>query len=107
MKPAVIFRPDRKQEVVLVHFELSRTLTPEDLAGLAPPDLVQLGCAHLGVILSGRGPIWLYGFLIHYYHPCSYVAIYDPRLQGGIVVASHKPGCEPGDLIPYQTVNSQ
>jgi CRISPR-associated protein Csx3 len=42
----------------------------------------------MGVILSGRGPLWLYARLIHHYHPARWIAIHDPRL-GYIVVQSH------------------
>jgi len=51
-----------------------------------------------GVILSGRGPIWLYGRLIHYYHPARWVAVYDPRL-GAVVVQSHVPDVKEGEVI--------
>lgn len=53
----------------------------------------------------GRGPIWLYGFLVHFYHPTVWVATYDPRLGGAVVVESHSPGVEPGDVIPFEEVD--
>jgi CRISPR-associated protein Csx3 len=44
-----------------------------------------------GLILSGRGPIWLYGHLLHEAHPFAWAAVHDPRLGGAVVVARHVP----------------
>lgn len=41
-----------------------------------------------GLIISGRGPIWLYAHLIHMAHAWAWVATHDPRL-GYIVVQRH------------------
>ena len=87
----------------LIAFELEGgILTPAHLRTLTPPDPVAEGFAHKGVILSGRGPVWLYGFLVHYYHPTKWVATYDPRLQGAVVVESHTPEVQVGDIIPIE-----
>jgi len=56
----------------------------------------------MGVILSGRGPVWLFGFLIHFYHPTLFVATYDPRIGGAIVVQSHSKKYKAGDIIPLK-----
>lgn len=54
-----------------------------------------------GVIFSGRGPVWLYGYLVHQAHPFAWVGIYDPRLRAAVVVESHVPRApRAGDLIP-------
>ncbi len=51
-----------------------------------------------GVILSGRGPIWLYARLIHHYHPARWIAVHDPRI-GYVVAVSHcKERCE-GEIL--------
>lgn len=55
-----------------------------------------------GVIIEGRGPIWLYGYLVHGFHAAKWVATFDPRLGNNgaaVVVESHTKGVEPGDLI--------
>jgi CRISPR-associated protein Csx3 len=44
---------------------------------------------HLGLILSGRGPVWLFAHLMHLAHPFAWVATYDPRLNGAVVVSRH------------------
>ena len=81
---------------ILVEFELDPpVITPEELKGITPP-AVPVGN---GVIISGRGPIWLYGAVIHHFHPASWVAVFDPRLGGGVVVESHIPEVQVGDVI--------
>ena len=42
-----------------------------------------------GVILSGRCPIWLMSALAHRYHVTRWVATFDPRLGGGVVISRH------------------
>lgn len=57
----------------------------------------------LPVGISGRGPIWGYGMLIHAAHPTPAVATMDPRFEGGgayIVVESHDPRWVAGQVIP-------
>ena len=44
-----------------------------------------------GVIISGRGPVWFIGALLHHLHVTRWSATFDPRL-GAVVVASHHPG---------------
>ena len=42
-----------------------------------------------GLVLSGRGPVWLYGYLVHCAHHFAWVGVYDPRLKGAVVVECH------------------
>lgn len=42
-----------------------------------------------GLIISGRGPIWLYAHLTHLAHTFAWLGIYDPRHQGAVVVERH------------------
>ena len=44
-----------------------------------------------GVVISGRGPVWFFGALLHHLHVTRWSATFDPRL-GAVVVASHHPG---------------
>jgi CRISPR-associated protein Csx3 len=85
---------------VLISFSFNEIIQPGILKAVNPPDAVKLNFASKGVILSGRGPIWLFGFLIHYYHPTKFVATYDPRLNGAVIVESHSIDYEAGDVIP-------
>lgn len=90
------------KKYTFIKFDISNntTIQPSTLKYLTPPNLVAQNLAHLGVVLSGRGPIWLYAYLTHYYHPTAWVATYDPRLSGAVVVQSHHPDYNVGDVIP-------
>jgi CRISPR-associated protein Csx3 len=63
------------------------SIEPADLGRLQVPKLD----SRKGVIISGRGPVWLHSFLAHCYHFHPFVAHYDPR-QGGVVVQAHQKG---------------
>ncbi len=99
-KPGPIrFSVKKSDKVVLLEFELERPLEPKDLKHINPPDAVKNKFANKLVILSGRGPIWLYAYLIEFYHPVKAIATFDPRIGKAIVVSSHSPDYSPGDLI--------
>jgi CRISPR-associated protein Csx3 len=79
--------------------ELTRTdrvIEPKDLQGLSLPAPLVNGT---GVVITGRAPIWLYGFLVHECHPAVWVACYDPRL-GAVVVATHSQSLQVGQVLP-------
>jgi len=86
-------------EVVMIHFILKRELEPEDLKKISPPDPIKNNFSDKTIILSGRGPIWLYGFLIHYYHPVKAISIFDPRYNAAIIIESHFKKYKIGDII--------
>lgn len=71
-------------------------ITPEDLKKLPLPEGMQF---NQGVILEGRAPIWVYGYLVHQCHPAAWVACYDPRLSGAVVVQTHTKGVSVGSVI--------
>lgn len=71
-------------------------LGPEDLKNLKLPDSVQYT---QGIVIEGRGPIWLYGYLVHECHPAAWVGCYDPRLGGAVIVATHTKGFPAGSLL--------
>lgn len=74
-----------------------RLIEPQDLATLTlPPGIDATG----GVVITGRAPIWLYAYLVHELHPTAWVACYDPRLGGGVVVATHSRLARIGQVIP-------
>jgi len=87
------------ENYTLIHFELNGSITPDELKNLKPPEINP----KKGVVLSGRGPIWLYCFLSHVYHPTPFVAVYDPRI-GSVVVQSHSPRISEGDVIPVEVL---
>lgn len=88
-----------KDRFALIEFVLEKDLEPGDLANISPPDPVKYGFSSKIIIISGRGPIWLYGYLVHYYHPVKAIALFDPRLDGAVVVESHTKEFKVGKLI--------
>lgn len=86
---------------ILVEIVLTKgVITPEELSNLIKviEDKVQPGSSE-GIILSGRLPVWVFTALGHVFHPRPWVATYDPRLSGGVVVASHTADIAVGDVI--------
>ncbi len=53
-----------------------------------------------GIVLYGRAPIWLYSTLVHEFHHWLWIAVFDPRIDGAVVVASHLKGLQIGEVIP-------
>jgi len=81
-----------------LHIEIlteNGVIVPQDLKGLKLPKLDY----SQGVILEGKAPIWLYGYLVHECHPAAWVACYDTRL-GGVVVATHSPTLNVSQVLP-------
>jgi CRISPR-associated protein Csx3 len=77
-------------------------IEPSSLAG-AVSQLAELGLSFdQGLVLSGRGPIWLFCALAHELHPAKWVACNDPRLGAGVVVQSHTKGISVGQLIKLE-----
>ena len=72
-----------------------------DLAQLQlPPDIDW----RKGVIINGRGPIWLYAYLVHQCHTAAWVAVMDLR-HGGIVVEVHHPDAPAvGSVIALEVI---
>jgi len=71
-------------------------IEPEDLKGLKLPEGIQ---PSLGVVLEGRGPIWLYGYLVHECHATAWVGCFDPRLEGAVVVEVHTRSVSVGSVL--------
>ena len=92
----ILFKKIEKDTYTLIEFQIQGDIcTPDLLAAVKPPEVD----ATRGVVISGRGPIWLFGWLIHHYHPTAWIATYDPRLGGGVVVASHMKDIQVGEVI--------
>ncbi len=93
------YKIKQNETMVLFEFNLNKNLEPEDLKSIVLPDPVKKGFSAKVLILSGRGPVWLYAFLTHYFHPCKAIAVYDPRLDKAIIVESHTSEYNIGDLL--------
>lgn len=86
----------------ILEIELLRDLVPSDLIELSQHNLHFLIDSKKGVILNGRAPVWLYGFLVHSLHATAWIATNDPRL-GAVVVESHTPNVITGDVINWKS----
>jgi len=98
---SVEFEVQEREHFTVVHFRLSAPIDPKDLSLILSAAPVVSG--NKGVIISGRGPVWLHSALAHKYHPCLWVAHYDPRV-GAIVVESHTANVNIGDVIKVEDV---
>lgn len=76
----------------------SGIINPSDIPALIQSLPVPAGGTD-GIILSGRMPVWAFAALTHHFHPRPFVATFDPRLAGGVVVASHTDGVNVGDVL--------
>lgn len=89
------FEKIESDNYTIVKFENNEPIEPEILKDLKSPNVN----ATKGIILSGRGPIWLYCYLTHYYHPTKFIATFDPRLGGAVIVETHSKEYNIGELI--------
>lgn len=90
------FTVEQKNGYAVISFEIpGGVLEPDQLREIKAPK-VEL---NQGIVLSGRGPIWLYNYLAHEYHTAQWVATFDPRFKGAIVTQSHIKGVEVGQRI--------
>lgn len=76
-----------------------RIIYPEELAEIELPNGIDTTG---GVIISGRGPIWLHDYLVHELHPTAWIGSYEPRYHAAIVVATHTRMVKIGQVIPLE-----
>lgn len=81
-------------------------IEPADLKGLQLPESLIWS---QGVVIEGRAPVWLYGYLVHACHPAAWVACFDPRLGaampksgGAVVVATHSQVVAVGEILAIE-----
>ena len=76
-------------------------INPSDLATINPPGCPGLIPAHKGIVVDGRMPLWVAGYLTHEYHACAWIAINSPRDGGAVVISRHRPDAPPiGSVVP-------
>ncbi|RLF82425.1 CRISPR-associated protein Csx3 [Thermococci archaeon] len=89
---------EEDEKYIRLNFELTKNIYPTQL-----PEIINEFPDVQGrkiLLLSGRGPIWLYCALIHKYaHLVSAVATYDPKIGGYVVVSSHALDVDVGEII--------
>ncbi len=70
-------------------------IEPSDLKGLEIPKHIDW---KQGVVIEGKGPLWLYGYLTHECHPAAWVGCYDTR-RGAVVVSTHTREVSVGQVL--------
>lgn len=76
-------------------------IAPDELRNIALPAELD---HKRGVVINGKGPVWLFAHLVHLCHPTAWVATADPRL-GAVVVENHIPaGPKVGDVISPERI---
>lgn len=92
----------------MLHVELQENLEPSQLNDLIDECKKVASCGDSkGIVISGRLPVWAYSALVHFYHPRPFVATFDPRLGGAVVVESHVRGINIGDVISVSENNKK
>ena len=94
------FKVENREGFIFIEVTIDGVIEPVDIQGLNVPH-VDYGKP---VVIGGRAPIWLYGYLIHKYHYAPWVATFGPRLKGAVVVASHSKDRLEGEVIPMTEV---
>ncbi|MEO0533331.1 MAG: CRISPR-associated ring nuclease Crn3/Csx3 [Cyanobacteria bacterium P01_A01_bin.123] len=78
-------------------------LTPDALKTVKMPDPILWS---QGIVIEGKIPLWLSGYLVHACHAAAWVACFDPRFGndvphsgGAVVVATHSPQVAEGEVL--------
>ena len=89
------------KEATIINIELKRPIAPEEVKLIK--EAIAKAKKYISnelVIISGRGPIWMYCVLVHMFHGISAnVAVLDPKQEGAVVVMSHDPYLKEGTVI--------
>ncbi len=79
-------------------------MSPDELGDLLNTVRKIVGSKYYGkgVVISGRLPVWAHCALTHLFHASKFVAHFDPRFKGGVVVAAHDGMYRMGQIIPVE-----
>lgn len=96
----IVIKTARVGDKNLVHVELKqRFINPhllKDLEARLPPIADQSKI----LVIEGLMPVWLASYLVdEYVHKSTAAAIYDPRLNGAVVFATHRKDVSVGSVI--------
>lgn len=94
-----IITVEDRAEFRLVKFEIPGGVTTPPEFAEATAEVADQLPGDRPVLVSGRGPVWGYGMLLHAAHPTPAAATYDPRL-GYVVVTTHDERFVVGQIIP-------
>lgn len=96
------------QAYTFVEFEIAGgVLEPGELPRVSlPPEA--LARPELGLVLSGRGPVWLYAHLAHLGHAFAWVGVFEPRRAGAVVVQRHRADApEVGSVVDVSAAHPE
>lgn len=83
-----------------LHIHLTQTqIGLEDLKSLTFPQLL---APNLGIVLEGKAPLWLYGYLAQHYQSVPWIACYEPRLMGAVVAVDRTHTGLLGEVLPLK-----
>jgi len=68
--------------VQILEFKIEGVFEPRELEALTLPGI----SPSKPLVISGRGPQWLYQYIAHHYHYVRLLATYEPRINKGIVI---------------------
>ena len=99
----VVLELHRKEDHDVLEIRLDKPIEPETLRDINASEhfasLLKEAKGDL-LVISGRAPIWLYAYLVHeFVHLYKAIAVYDPKIGGAVVVASHTSKFSPGEVI--------
>ena len=98
--------PELGGKLIIAAFSLKRPVQVGDdvreIAELIATAITQYGRPTYNdiVVVSGRGPIYLYALIQHNLHGnVNVLAFYDPKLPGAVIVSSNNPNYREGDVV--------
>lgn len=94
-----------KEKVLIIEILVKRNggiITPQELSelGRKVEEVIEQWNWNSGFAISGRLPVWAFAFLTHLLHPARWSGCFEPRNNSIIVVQSHVPNVNVGDMIP-------
>jgi CRISPR-associated protein Csx3 len=97
--PAINIHVDAHEDVTILTARLLNDHLEYEIVSSVPFPPIP---ADRGLILSGRMPLWLFTALVRLYDSpdVPWIACYEPRKAGAIVVASHIPTHTVGQIVP-------
>jgi len=86
-------------EIVIWSIGVDRPIEPSEPLQATP--VIPPGAL---VVLEGRAPIWRYCQALHLLHgsPAGAIAVFDPKLGGAVVVASHRRQYTEGQIVKME-----
>ncbi|VVM06817.1 hypothetical protein MAMC_01276 [Methylacidimicrobium cyclopophantes] len=97
-----LISPPTSFQILVIQVAGNGILDARELAGVALPEGIDY---EKGLILYGKGPIWLYVYLAHLAHACRWLGVYDPRFGGIVVEAHHPESPSVGEMLASAAIN--